>query len=164
MNHVVTTSWIWTLLLHSACVQRLFGLCNYIYLLTAFVYFFLLLFAHLHVQLKFRMCGALHLLPHYAFMACARTVSTLYYLYLHIYLYLYLCPYLCLYLYLPVFTFRNERNVWKFYNIPIFYNSQALCIVKLVSNLWDLYDWLLGFWMVLVVNATETQRFLTPRP
>jgi hypothetical protein len=57
------------------------------------------------------MCGAVYLLPHYAFMACARAISTLYYLYLHIYLYLYLCPYPCLYLYLLVFTFRNERNM-----------------------------------------------------
>jgi len=92
-------------------MQWLFGLYNYIYLLTAFVYFFLLLFAHLHVYLKFRMCGAICLLLQYAFMACARTISTLYYLYLHIYLYHYLCPYLCFYLYLLVVTFRNERNM-----------------------------------------------------
>jgi len=82
----------------SACLQQLFGLHNYIYLLTAFIYFFVLLFAHLHVYLKFRMFGALYLLPQYAFMVCARAILTLYNLNLYIYLYLYFSPYPCLYL------------------------------------------------------------------
>jgi hypothetical protein len=39
--------------------------------------------------------------------------------------------------------------------MPVFYNSEALHIIKLVWNIPDYGDRLAGFWMVLV-NATKT--------
>jgi hypothetical protein len=44
-----------------------------------------------------------------------------------------------------------------FENIPIFYNNQALYIIKIVSNTLDQDDNPAGLGMVFAVNATNIQ-------
>lgn len=70
--------------------------------------------------------------------------------------------------FLPLLTFENKRStvvfsVWNTENTPMFYNSEALHIVK------NIYRHIRLIWqpcripLIFSVNATETQKFLTPQ-
>jgi hypothetical protein len=53
--------------------------------------------------------------------------------------------------------------MWKFKYTPVFCNSQALHIVKIVSKTWNLYERLLGFGVVFIINATKNPRIFNTK-